>query len=98
MNIPLFESIVDRDDLIFFLSVYASQIDQPVFRYEQYQVQFSSEPIHSEPCLIFEKVDADQSLYLRVGNPCRNRADRMKSYLLNRYANINEMDHASAYG
>lgn len=92
-NVALFDSTFLREDLVFFLSVYASQVDQISLRYENYAVRYSNEPIFSEPCLIFEKVDIDHSLYLKVGQILPGISlDRMKSYLMNRYAQINELE------
>jgi SNF2 family DNA or RNA helicase len=90
---PLFDSTFGKEDLTFFLSVYASQLEVLNLRYEGYQLHYAQEAIQSEPCLVFEKVDTDQTLYLRVGQSLPGIAlDRMKSYLLTRYAQINELE------
>jgi SNF2 family DNA or RNA helicase len=92
-SLPLFDCTFQRDDLIFFLSVYASQLDRITLRYEDFRVQYLEEPFLSEPCLILEKVDADQTLYLRVGQMMPGiTVERMKSYLLSRYAQVNELE------
>ena len=92
-NIPFFDSDFLREDLTFFLSVYTSQIDHISLKYGNYRLKYSDEPVSSEPCLVFEKVDTDQTLYLRVGQILPGISiDRMKSYLMNRYAQINELE------
>lgn len=92
-NLPLFDCTFQRNDLVFFLSVYASQLDHTSLRYDDYRLQYSDEPFLSEPCLILEKVDSDQTLYLRVGQMMPGvDVERMKSYLLSRYAQINELE------
>ncbi|MCB0850920.1 MAG: DEAD/DEAH box helicase, partial [Bacteroidetes bacterium] len=92
-NIALFNTTFHREDLAFFLSVYASQIDHINLRYENYRLRYSEESILSEPCLIFEKVDVDQTLYLRVGQMLPGIGiDRMKSYLISQFAQVNELE------
>ncbi|MEM9987459.1 MAG: DEAD/DEAH box helicase, partial [Bacteroidota bacterium] len=61
--------------------------------YEDFRVHQSDEPFESEPCLILEKVDADQTLYLRVGQIMPGIGlERMSAYLISRYAQVNELE------
>lgn len=92
-SLKLFDCTLRRDDLVFFLSVYASQLDRVALQYEDYRVQYAEEPFLSEPCLILEKVDADQTLYLRVGQIMPGiGVERMNAYQLSRYAQLNELE------
>ncbi|MEM6803485.1 MAG: DEAD/DEAH box helicase [Bacteroidota bacterium] len=92
-TLPYFESSIPKEDLVFFLSVYASQLDNIQLSYENYRLAYGNESVSSEACLIFEKVDADQSLYLRAGQSLPGiDLSRMKSYPLNRYAQLNELE------
>ncbi|MEM7657775.1 MAG: DEAD/DEAH box helicase [Bacteroidota bacterium] len=92
-SLPLFHAALQQEDLTFFLSVYVSQLDHIALQYEDFRLQHSEEPFPSEPCLILEKVDTDQTLYLRVGQMMPGIGmERMNTYLLSRYAQINELE------
>ncbi|MDQ6480314.1 DEAD/DEAH box helicase [Dyadobacter sp. LHD-138] len=80
-------------DLQKFLSLFFSYLDNVTLLYESYTVQRDAEPIKSRPALIFEKVDADNSLYLRIGQLMPNTdVDFLDEYDLFRFAVINEME------
>lgn len=94
-NLKLFDSKFDKDDLVLFLSVYASQIDNFSLQYSNYKLRFSPEPIESEACLVFEKVDSDRALYLRVGQSLPGISlDMMKNYPIVRYAQVNQLEQS----
>lgn len=85
-NLPL-------GDLQKFLSLFFSYLDNVTLQYENFAVQRDSEPIKARPALIFEKVDADNSLYLRIGQLLPNTdVDFLNEYDLFRFAVINEME------
>lgn len=80
-------------DLQKFLSLFFSYLDNVTLSYENYSVQRDTEPVKSRPALIFEKVDADNSLYLRIGQLMPNTdVDFLDEYDLFRFAVINEME------
>ncbi|WP_159469419.1 DEAD/DEAH box helicase [Dyadobacter sp. 3J3] len=80
-------------DLQKFLSLFFSYLDNVTLSYENYTVQKDAEPVKSRPALIFEKVDADNSLYLRIGQLLPNTdVDFLDDYDLFRFAVINEME------
>lgn len=49
-----------------FLSVFYSYINNVSLCYEDYELVYSQQSIKAQPTLIFEKVDTDQALYLRL--------------------------------
>jgi SNF2 family DNA or RNA helicase len=80
-------------DLQKYLSLVFSYLDQVSLQYKNYTVQRDAEPIKARPALIFEKVDADNSLYLRIGQLMPNTdIDFLDEYDLFRFAVINEME------
>ena len=80
-------------DLQKYLSLFFSYLDNVTLQYENYGVNRDSEPIKARPALIFEKVDADNSLYLRIGQLMPNTdIDFLDEYDLFRFAVINEME------
>jgi superfamily II DNA or RNA helicase len=80
-------------DLQKYLSLFFSYVDHAFLQYNNYELQRDAEPIKARPALIFEKVDADNSLYLRVGQFMPNTdVDFLDEYDLFRFAVINELE------
>ncbi|WP_367388088.1 DEAD/DEAH box helicase [Lewinella sp. LCG006] len=91
--LSVFNTTISKADEVFFLSLYFSQIDKIKLVYDQYELQHTEQLIEAEPCLVFEKIDVDQSLYLRVGQTLPHiDLDRMQDYPLVRYAQVNELE------
>lgn len=82
-----------KSELQKYLSLYFSYVENVQLIYESYQLKKELQPLKARPALIFEKVDTDQSLYLRVGQVLPN-ADihLLEDYDLFQYAIINEME------
>lgn len=81
-------------DLQKFLSLYFSYVDNPVIVFEDFKTKKDPEPIKARPALIFEKVDADSSLYIRIGQVLPNAdVSFLDEYDLFNYVTINEMEH-----
>lgn len=92
-HLSVFNTLVSKEDEVFFLSLYFSHIDNIQLVYDDYELQSTEQLIEAEPCLVFEKIDVDQSLYLRVGQTLPQiDLDRMQDYPLVRYAQINELE------
>ncbi len=98
-NIPFhvlanFNMQFDRSDLTLFLSLLYSSLEQVGLQYEDYKdVVFSDENIKPAPCLIFEKIDESNSLYLRVAQQLPNLSmEVLEQFNLYRFAEINEME------
>ncbi len=49
-----------------YLSVFFSYMENVSPIYEDYELQYSDSPVKTVPTLVFEKVDADMALYLRL--------------------------------
>ncbi len=91
-QLQLFESLIAPINLEKFLSLLFSYFEQIAVRYEDYK-QVAGEPKHAQPTLIFEQVDADNSLYLRVSTSLPGfDADFFESYDVTRIAILNDME------
>lgn len=76
-----------------YLSLLFSYIDNVQLVYDNYALQYSDDKILTEPVLVFEKVDADNALYMRVTQRLPNTgADFLDEYELYRFATINDME------
>ncbi len=80
-------------DLQKYLSLFFSYVDNATLHYENYTVKHTQNPIKASPTLIFEKVDTDNSLYLRIGQIMPNAdVDFLDDYDLYRFVSITEME------
>lgn len=80
-------------DLQKYLSLFFSYVDGATLQYEDYSLKKNPEPLRARPALIFEKVDADNSLYMRVSQIMPNTDPGfLDDYDLFRFASINEME------
>ncbi|MEY4135212.1 MAG: hypothetical protein RL386_1562 [Bacteroidota bacterium] len=84
----------DRRDLTLFLSLLFSHIEHIGLQFEGYrEIDFSEAHIKAGPCLIFEKIDETNALYLRVAQQLPDLAfDALEQFNLYRYADINELE------
>lgn len=83
------------EDLQKFLSLYFSYVDNAALHFEDYKTNKDTEPVTTRPALIFEKVDADSSLYIRVGQVLPNTdISFLDEYDLFSFVTINEMERS----
>ncbi len=84
----------DRRDLTLFLSLLFSHLEHIGLQLDGYpQVDFPEEHIKATPCLIFEKIDETNALYLRVAQQLPDLApDVLEQFHLYRYAEVNESE------
>ena len=89
----LFEASFREHELEQFLSLLFSYAEHIDLRYQDFEVQTRTEPVEVKPCLIFEKVEADNSLQLRVAQELPNISfDFLEQFDLYRIAEVNEME------
>jgi SNF2 family DNA or RNA helicase len=88
-----FNTDVARRDLPMFLSLVFSNLENLDFSYEDYRLLVRpDEKIKAAPCLIFEKLDENNALYLRVGQNLPDLDfDALEQFDLYRHAEINDM-------
>ena len=84
----------DRKDLTLFLSLLFSNLEHATLQFEEYrEIDFPEENIKASPCLIFEKIDEANALYMRVGQQLPELSiDDLEQFNLYRYADINELE------
>lgn len=92
-QLALFETEITSTDLPLFLSLAFSSLEHLDLLYEGYKLAFDTEKIKANPCLIFEKVDENDSLYMRVGQSLPDLDFMVLDHFdLYRYAEINELE------
>jgi SNF2 family DNA or RNA helicase len=91
-RIPLFDTELLPSELTKYLSLALSYLENVRVEYEDFQLK-AADPIVASPCLIFEKIDADDSLYIRVAQQLpQTDTDFLEEFELYRYADINELE------
>lgn len=89
----LFELEVAQNDLPMFLSLLYSNVERIELDFEDYRLVEGKERILASPCLVFEKIDENDALYLRVGQSLPDLSfGALEQYELYRYAEIDEVD------
>jgi SNF2 family DNA or RNA helicase len=90
-----FNTELAQRDLTLFLSLVFSYLDHVDLAYLDYRLAASAEKIKAAPCLIFEKMDENNALYLRVGQSLPELDfNALEQYDLFRYAEINELERS----
>lgn len=88
-----FSTDFDSKNLHLFLSLIFSNTENAKLIYEDYSCEVSREKIVAKPSLIFEKIDENNSLYLRVGQTLPDLdVNVLETYDLYRYPEINELE------
>lgn len=92
-NLDFFNTDIKEDDLPVYLSLLFSYLDNVEVVYEDFKVKSSSEKVYAKPSLIFEKVDVDDALFMRVGQSLPNMdISVLEQFDLYRYAEIHELE------
>jgi SNF2 family DNA or RNA helicase len=93
--IQYFNIEVDKRNLPMFLSLAYSNLENLELVYEDYRLLQSPNKIKAVPCLIFEQIDENNFLYLRVGqNLPELDFNALEQFDLYRYAEINELERS----
>ncbi|HAK78918.1 MAG TPA: hypothetical protein DCM71_18910, partial [Runella sp.] len=91
-RVPLFDTEIFPSELTKFLSLALSYLENVRINYEDFQFK-EAESIVASPCLIFEKIDADDSLYIRVTQQLpQTDTNFLEEFELYRFADINELE------
>lgn len=92
-QIKYFNTTIKEKNLALFLSLLYSYHDNIQVQFEDYQLQASSQTIKAQASLIFEKVDEDNALYMRLAQVLPDfPVDTLETFDLYRYASINELE------
>lgn len=81
-------------DLDTYLSVLYSHLRGIQLDYKDYKIKISPEPVSTLPVLIFEKIDPDKSLFMRVSKKLPNiEHEIIEEFELTIHAQSNDIDH-----
>ena len=93
-SVSLFNTVIDDGDVQKFLSLFFSYVQNIPLQYEQYRLSFSDEKIATSPVLIFEKIDVDDALFMRVAQVLPGiDAALLSDYDLQYFAAVNELEN-----
>lgn len=91
-SLHFFNTELDRRDLALFLSLVFSYTDHLGLTFEDYRLVLANEKIKATPCLVFEKMDEDKTLFLRVGQTLPDLDfNALEQYDLYRHAEVNDL-------
>jgi len=91
-ELPIFENQLPMAGFEKYLSLLYSYFENITVGYMDYKV-VEGDPKHTMPALIFEKVDADNSLYLRVSTSLPGfEADFFDDYDISKVASLNDIE------
>ena len=92
-QIRYFNTTIKEKNLALFLSLLYSYHDNIQVQFEDYQLRASHQTIKAQASLIFEKVDEDNALYMRLAQVLPDfPVDTLEPFDLYRYASINELE------
>ncbi len=92
-HLPQFETDVKKEDIGKYFSLLFSFIDNIKVQFEDYRFVESEEVLATEPALIFEKIDADDSLYMRVTESLPAfHVDFLEQFDIHKASEINELE------
>jgi superfamily II DNA or RNA helicase len=92
-EVARFDTQLRTADLTKYLSLVLSYIEQLAVEYDDFRLVHTPEPVLAQPCLVFEKIDADQSLYVRVTQQLpQTEAGFLDDFDLSRFADINPLE------
>lgn len=87
-----FQTQVERANFEKYLSLLYSYFENITVRYKKYK-QVTGTPRQTQPALIFEKVDTNNSLYLRISTSFAGfDADFLDNYDISKIASLNELE------
>ena len=88
-----FQTEFYEKDLQKFLSLFFSYINNVTVVYHDYRTQFSDKKVNVDPSLVFEKVDTEGCLYVRVCHTLPNLGvDFLTGYDLSKIAELNDLE------
>ena len=92
-QLDVFKTTMRIDMMESYLSILVSYLQNIEIHYDDYEVHYAAEPIQSVPALMFQKVDVDRALFLRMINTLPNvDFELVEQYELSWLAILNEME------
>ncbi len=94
-SLSYFDTEVKEDDLPVYLSLLYTYLENVDLIYQDYQVHFTKDKVYAKPALIFEQVDVDDALFMRVGQSLPNMdISVLERFDLYRFAEIHDLERA----
>ncbi|MES2731302.1 MAG: SNF2-related protein [Bacteroidota bacterium] len=94
-RLRMFDTSFPVKDLEKFLSLLFSFFQHVDVRYLSYQLKVVTDPVHPKPTLIFEKIDENNSLYLRVTQVLPGLdIDFLEQYEVDKIVNVNDLEES----
>ncbi len=92
-SLSFFNTEIKEEDIPIYLSLLFSYLDNTEVVYQDFKMRDSSDKVYAKPALIFERVDVDDALFMRVGQSLPNMdVSVLEQFDLYRYAEINELE------
>jgi SNF2 family DNA or RNA helicase len=93
-RLPVFQTAFPAPDLEKYLSLLFSGFQHLQVLYRDYQTVVNPEPLVPQPTLIFEKIDENQALYLRITQVLPDfDIDFLEQYEADKIVQVNEMEN-----
>ena len=93
LNLPYFQTLIKKDDVGKYFSLLFSNIDNIKVQFGEYRFVETGEVLNTEPALIFEKIDADDSLYMRLTESLPGiHVDFLEQFDIHKSVEINEIE------
>ena len=87
------DQIINEQDLPQYLSLLYTYIDQVSLQFPPYKIIRAEQPIQARPALIFEKIDQQQNLIIRIGQALPDTPiGFLDDYEVTQLATINELE------
>ncbi|NJK83483.1 MAG: hypothetical protein HC912_06320 [Saprospiraceae bacterium] len=93
-SLPYFNTIILESELVVFLSLFFSNIENvEKVSFQNYVIKLTQDKVYAAPSLIFEKIDEDNSLIMRVGQSLPEIGmEIMDQFELFRLVEINDLE------
>jgi SNF2 family DNA or RNA helicase len=91
--LPFFNAVFNKAEIRQFLSLFVSNINNVEIIFEDYEMKPSEEKVIAEPGLVFEKIDENEALYMRVKQIVPSLGvDFLDQYDVFQIAELNELE------
>jgi len=92
-NLGFFNNTIKNEDLVIYFSLLFSYLDNVELIFQDYKVRNSEDRVYANPALIFEKVDTDSALFMRVGQILPDMdISVLEQFDLFKYGEINDLE------
>lgn len=94
-SLAYFNTDVKEEDLPVYLSLLFTYLENVDLVYKDYQVHHTSDKVYAKPALIFEQIDIDDALFMRVGQSLPDMdISVLEQFDLYRFAEVHDLEKA----